>query len=271
MTTAERSNDGVAARGMTVDLPGVHLWVTDTGGTATPVVLLHANTGTSANWIEQNTAFAAAGYRVIAFDRRGWGNSTPDPATGPQPGSTTEDLHALVEHLGLERFHLVGVAGGGFVAVDYAAWQPARLRSVVAAATMLAVTDEPSREMFARLMTPEFRAMSAEFREVSPGYRAENPEGTARWVEIEQAAQRPGSPAQPLRTPNTYAKLDSITVPTLALMADADLIAPPALMRLWVAHVKHAEVAVVPEAGHSVAWEHPDTFNRMVLDFIKRH
>jgi pimeloyl-ACP methyl ester carboxylesterase len=65
----------------------VKFWFTDTGGTGTPIVLLHANTGTSASWEPQAAAFAREGYRVIAFDRRGWGKSLADPATGPQPGS----------------------------------------------------------------------------------------------------------------------------------------------------------------------------------------
>ena len=76
-------------------LPGVRLWFTDTGGTGEPVVLLHANTGTSEIWEPQIEAFSKAGYRVIAFDRRGWGRSQAEPATGPQPGHTSEDLHAL--------------------------------------------------------------------------------------------------------------------------------------------------------------------------------
>jgi pimeloyl-ACP methyl ester carboxylesterase len=68
--------------GQYAELPGVKLWFTDTGGTGTPIVLLHANTGTSASWEPQATAFAREGYRVIAFDRRGWGQSLADPATG---------------------------------------------------------------------------------------------------------------------------------------------------------------------------------------------
>jgi pimeloyl-ACP methyl ester carboxylesterase len=64
----------VAAEGY-AELPGVRLWYTDTGGDGQALILLHANTGTSANWAPQNADFAAAGYRVIAFDRRGWGQS----------------------------------------------------------------------------------------------------------------------------------------------------------------------------------------------------
>jgi pimeloyl-ACP methyl ester carboxylesterase len=68
--------------GRYAELPGVKLWFTDTGGTGTPMVLLHANTGTSASWEAQATAFAREGYRVIAFDRRGWGKSLAACRTG---------------------------------------------------------------------------------------------------------------------------------------------------------------------------------------------
>ena len=56
-------------------LPGVRLHYTDSGGAGTPVVMLHPNTGNSDIWDKQVPAFAAAGHRVIAFDRRGWGRS----------------------------------------------------------------------------------------------------------------------------------------------------------------------------------------------------
>jgi pimeloyl-ACP methyl ester carboxylesterase len=104
--------------GAHADLPGVKLWFIDTGGAGSPVVLLHPNSGTSAIWDNQIAALAQAGYRAIAFDRRGWGKSTPDPSTGPQPGSVTGDLDALVAHLKLDKFHLLGTAGGGFIALD---------------------------------------------------------------------------------------------------------------------------------------------------------
>ena len=74
------------------DLPGVRLWYVDTGA-GTPLVLLHANTGTVEAWQFQIGVFAKAGWRVIAFDRRGWGKSTADPLTGDQPG-TVAVMHA---------------------------------------------------------------------------------------------------------------------------------------------------------------------------------
>jgi len=260
-----------APPGQYLELPGVKLWFTDTGGAGTPIVLLHANTGTSESWEAQATTFAREGYRVIAFDRRGWGRSLADPATGPQPGSVAGDLDALADYLKLDKFHLVGVAGGGFVSIDYAAWRPERLRSLVVAASTGQFAEKEMRAITARVEIPELRKQDAVYREVGPSYRATNPEGTKRWIEIDEHARQPGAPAQPLRTPNTFAKLASITMPVLVMAADADLLAPPALMRAWAAHLKNYEWATVPDSGHAIAWEHPDVFNGHVLAFVKQH
>ena len=260
---------GLSARRDFANLPGVRLWFTDTGGSGEPIVLLHANTGTSEAWDPQVAAFAKAGYRVIAFDRRGWGRSEADPATGIQPGHVSEDLHALVDFLSLKRVHLVGVAGGGFVALDYAAWHPDRVSTLVVGASTGSVSDREIQEFVARIEIPGIRSLPADYREVSASYRGANPEGTKRWLDIEHHARQPNAPAQPLRSPNTFAKLGGITARTLVVAADADLLAPPALMRLWARHVKGAQWATVPDAGHSIAWEQPDVFNDIVLRFLK--
>jgi pimeloyl-ACP methyl ester carboxylesterase len=252
-------------------LPGVKLWFVDTGGPGTPLILLHANTGTSEVWVRQIMDFARAGFRVIAFDRRGWGKSLADPTSGPQPGSIAEDLDALADHLRLGRFHLLGVAGGGFAALDYAAWRPQRLRSLVVAASTGQVADKEIADFVARIEIPELRKLPAVYREVGPSYRGGNPEGTKAWMEIEARAQQPGATSQPLRTANTFAKLETITTPTLVVAAEADLLAPPALMRLWAAHIKNHAWALISDAGHSVAWEQPESFDRVVLTFLNQN
>jgi pimeloyl-ACP methyl ester carboxylesterase len=261
--------DSPSARRELASLPGVRLWFTDTGGSGEPIVFLHANTGSSEIWEPQVEAFSNAGYRVIAFDRRGWGRSQADPATGPQPGHASDDLHALADYLSLGRFHLVGVAGGGFVALDYAAWHPARLASLVVGASTGALSDKEIQDVIARIEIPGIRAQPAHFREVGASYRGTNPDGTARWLQIEEHARQPNAPTQPLRSPNTFAKLATITTRTLVVAADADLLAPPALMKVWARHVKGAQWAAVPDAGHAIAWEQPAAFNEIVLKFLK--
>ena len=74
-----------------------------------------------------------------------------------------------------------------------------------------------------------------------------------------------------MRNQITFARLETLQVPTLLLTGDADLYAPPAVMRLFVARIKGSESVIVPEAGHSAYWEQPEIFNRAVLEFIRKH
>ncbi len=269
VASGQQRPDGRQPRREFASVPGVRLWFTDTGGTGEPIVLMHAITGTSESWAPQIDAFSKAGYRVIAFDRRGWGRSIADPASGAQPGHASDDLQALADHLSLAQFHLVGVAGGGFVALDYAAAHPEQLASLVIAASTGSVSDKEIQDVIARIEIPGIRSLPGHFREVGASYRGTNPEGTKRWLEIEEHARQAGAPAQPLRSPNTYAKLATITTRTLVVAADADLLAPPALMKLWARHVKGVQWTTVPDAGHSIAWEQPAFFNEIVLRFLK--
>ncbi|MCE9639513.1 MAG: alpha/beta hydrolase [Betaproteobacteria bacterium] len=69
----------------------------------------------------------------------------------------------------------------------------------------------------------------------------------------------------------TWAKLESLKVPTLLMTGDADLYTPPSVLRMFTARMPHAESAVIPETGHSSYWESPAEFNRVVLAFLRKH
>lgn len=252
-----------------VDLPGVHLWYQDTGGAGIPVVFLHAASGTCASWVYQLPVFTAAGYRCITYERRGWGRSQPT-ATGPQPGHASDDLHGLVQHLNLARFHLVATAAGGIVALDYAAEYPALVRSLVVANSIIGVQDPAYLEVQHRLRPPEIQALPIALRELGPSYRGLNPEGTRRWMEIEHESHQTGlaRPGQQPRQPMTFARLATLRAPVLILAGEADLLSPPAMMRLAVPHIPQCQFVTVPEAGHAAFWEQPEVWNRLVLAFL---
>jgi pimeloyl-ACP methyl ester carboxylesterase len=203
-----------------LELPGVHLWYQDTGGTGLPVIFLHAASGTCESWEPQVPAFTAAGYRCIAYDRRGWGRSRPDP-TGEQPGYASDDLHGLVNHLRLDRFHLTATAAGGIAGLDYALEHPERVRSLVVADSIGGVQDPAYLEVQHRLRPPEIQALPWELRELGPGYRGTNPAGTQRWIEIERASRPEGAQGsgQPSRQPMTLARLETLRVPTFVMLA----------------------------------------------------
>ena len=256
------------------DLPtGARIWYSDTGGSGAPVVFLHAATGSSQVWEHQIPAFKASNFRVVTYDRRGFGRTVIDPA-GIQPGTGSEDLLALVDHLRVDRFHIVGTAAGGIVALDFAVSFPQRLRSLVLANSIGGVQDPEYLELGNRLRpAPQFNALPPEFRELSPSYRAVNPGGTERWKELERTNRSPGPapPAQRMKSHMTFSTLERIKLPTLLLTGDADLYAPPAVLRLFAARISGSESVVVPEAGHSAYWEQPEIFNRTVLAFIRKY
>jgi pimeloyl-ACP methyl ester carboxylesterase len=218
-------------------------------------VFLHAGSGSSRMWEHQIPDFTGAGYRFIAYDRR-------------SEGISSEDLEALAAHLGLDRFHLVGTAAGGIVAVDYALTHSGRLRSLVIANSIVGVQDGEYLEMSRRLRPAEFAALPVEIRELGPSYRAMNFEGARRW----KALAKEGHPsAQGTKHRITFAALQGIQTPTLLITGDADLYTPPSVLRVLASHFGKCESVVIPECGHSAFWEQPETFNRVVLDFLSKH
>jgi len=102
---------------------GLYYW--DTGGNGPAVVLSHPGRGSALTWPYQQPAFAKAGFRTIAYSRRGYFGS---PAGSKNDtGNYADDLNALVEHLGVDKFHILGLAAGGFAVSDYVVSYPEKL------------------------------------------------------------------------------------------------------------------------------------------------
>lgn len=229
--------------------------IVDTGS-GTPVVFLHAATGHSAMWEHQLPAFTAAGYRCIAFDRSA-------------EGFASDQVEEVAAKLKLDRFHLVGTAAGAIIAIDYALAHASRLRSLVAANTIVGAQDADYLEVSQRLRpSPQFEKMPADFRELGPSYRAANAAGTRRWNELAQAKPRV---SYTVKNRIDYAALGTITVPTLLLTGDGDVYMPPPVLRMFAKRFPRCESVVLPECGHSGYWEQPEAFNRAVLAFLAKN
>jgi pimeloyl-ACP methyl ester carboxylesterase len=252
-----------------VAIPGARLWYTDSGGDGLPVVFVHPAAASSAGWVKQVGPFAAAGYRVVTYDLRGWGKST-DVADPTQPGYLSDDLEALVQALKLGRFYLVAAAYGGFGGLDYALrFQSARLHALVLATTQGGLADAEYRAVLERVVAPAIRDLPLHLRELGPSYRAEDPDGVRQWIDVLNRAGH-HAPRQALRQHITLPVLATLRVPTLLLAADADLLAPPALMRMIAERIPGSQFAALADAGHSAHWERPADWNRLVLDFLSR-
>ena len=253
------------------ELHGLRIFYVDSGTSGAPVVLLHAGTGSVRAWEKQLPRFAAAGYRVIAYDRRGHGRTAVEASA---PASTAaDDLEALRNHLGLPRIHLVGTAAGGIVATDYALSFAGSVRSLVIANSLVGVGDSEYVERSRSLRPPGFDKLPPDFRELGPAYRSADPDGTKRWLELERVSRSTGPPppAQARKSEVTLAVLDTLTVPTLLITGDADLYMPPPMLRVIAERIRRSETLILPGVGHSAYWEQPQSFNDAVLAFIGRH
>ena len=239
-----------------VSVPGAKIFYRDYGGGGVPVVFLHAFTGSADVWEHQIPAFAGAGYRFVTYERRGFGRTVAD-ANGPA-STGPDDLLALVDHLKINKFHVVGTAGGGFVALDFAISYPDRLRSFTLLCSQGGVQDSDFVEAIRRLAPDGFEKMPPSFRELAPSYHVANPAGVARWSEFEKKNRAPEAvrgPVEPTKNRVTLAMVEGIRIPTLVIAGDADLYAPPALMRRIAERFKEARFIVLPEVGHSAWWE----------------
>lgn len=248
------------------ELPGARLWFEDSGGAGPAAVLLHAGTGSCRMWRHQVPAFAGAGLRCIAYDRRGHGRTEAKDAA-----LASEDLRALLDRLGIGKADLVGTAAGAIVALDFALSHPGRVRRLVLANTHGGLQDDDYVALQRRLRpSPQFDALPSDVKELGPSYRAADPEGVQRWLALEREARQRGAAALP-KTANriTYESLGKLSMPVLLLTGDADLYMPPAVLRLLAARIPGARTTLIAESGHSAYWEQPDAFNRTVLGFLQ--
>jgi 3-oxoadipate enol-lactonase len=262
----------------TVKLNGLKVNYKLEGDVNETIVLINGLADDLETWIEQMGDFLAAGYRVLRFDNRGIGKSgrPRGPYTTAQMAA---DAKALVDHLGIETFHLVGVSMGGMIAQEYALAHGRDLRSLVLCCTYAAPGPFCSR-MFA-LWRDMARTMSVPtvMRDVTLWAFTQDFFGKREDM-LKQFEAAMASLDQPLhcylaqlhaiQVHDTRTRLHRIDVPTMVLAGAEDILIPNHLSRELRAGIPGAEWAT-SKGGHAFLWEFPKPFNRKVLEFIGRH
>ena len=238
------------------------------------LVLVNGLADTKETWDAQLPAFAER-YRVVTFDNRGIGESSAPP--GPYTGAEmADDLVGLVDLLGLERFHVLGISMGGMIAQEYAIRHSDRLLS----ASFCCTYSYPGpfcRRMFScwRDLVPSLGmgftqrevllwAFSTDFFEQREDelievetFMAENPQPQEAYL----------AQLHVIETHDTRGRLGAVACPAMTLVGEEDILIYPKLSRRL-----HDELPrstwVATRGGHACLWEYPDEFNRAVLDFL---
>ncbi len=265
----------------------VKLHVDDTGGPGRPVVLIHGWPLSGESWSDQVAPLSAAGYRVVSYDRRGFGRSDK-PSGGFDYDTLTEDLANVLDELDLNDVTLVGFSmGGGEVARYVSKHGEGRLHSVVFAAAVppyLKKTDDnpdgPLDDETASGMEGGLRADRETFFDgfmtafFSAGGELKVTE-SQRQEALRLCRQSDQDAAlgcmQAFAMTDFREDLPRITVPTLVIHGDSDGTVPfeGSGARTHVA-VPHSELVVVPDAPHGVNVSHADAFNTALLEFLRR-
>lgn len=242
------------------------------------IVMVNGLADEKESWGYQTPDFVAAGHRVLTFDNRGVGQSSMPP--GPYTTRLfAADTKALVDALGISGFHMVGTSMGGMIAQEFAIHYGSDLKSLTLSSTYAAPGPFCGRmfsmwaDMAPQLGVPfvmrdvTLWAFTLPFFETR---EAELQEFEAAMAAMTQPVEAYLAQLSSIQTHDTTDRLDRITVPTLVIAGEEDILIPVALSRRLHEGIAGSEWLTTP-GGHASIWEHPEPFNQAVLAFIGRH
>lgn len=269
-------------------LKGVSVHVDDYGGEGRPVVLIHGWPLSGKSWSEQIQPLLDAGFHVISYDRRGFGDSDK-PSTGYDYDTFTEDLNGLLDQLDLRNVSLVGFSmGGGEVARFVATYGESRVHNVVFAAAIppyLMQTkdnpDGPLKQASADKMTEELQADPANFYK---GFLEQffSPNGDGNVLISDQQmsealalcnqadTQAALGAMKAFTTTDFRDDLLKITVPTLIIHGDADgIVFYDGSGKITHDTVVGSQLHVIEGGPHGINVSHAKEFNQVLIDFLR--
>ncbi len=251
----------------TVLVPGPPRIAVAIAGHGPLVLFLHGIGGNRNHWQHQLAFFSRQGFKAAAWDARGYGGSD-DYEGALRFDDFSSDLKRVLDHVGVERAHLVGLSMGGRIARNFALQHPGRVLSLTLANT-----------------SPGFDALSAEevLRFVEER-KQRSPESTSR---ILGSRARAGAHEALLASfhalrNDSYLKtleasvaqdraapLEKLAVPTLVITGDEDRVYPLELTQRMARRIPGAKLVVLEACGHLSNLEQPERFNEVLLGFLK--
>jgi pimeloyl-ACP methyl ester carboxylesterase len=261
---------------------GVKLHYEEVGAGA-PIVFVHEFAADHRSWEMQMRHFGQR-YRCITWSARGYPPSdVPEKASSYSQNRAADDIAAVMDHLKIDKAHIVGLSMGGFATLHFGFRHPKRAKSLVVAGVGYGAEKQEASKfkgeaaIVAKSLQTEGMAKFAEKYAYGPTrvqFENKDPRGFAQFKKelgehsaLGAANTQIGVQAERPSLYDLVEQMRALTVPTLILSGDEDwpCLAPGILMKR---EIPSAALSVMPNCGHTINLEDPDQFNRIVGDFI---
>lgn len=250
-------------------------------GSGSPLVLINGLAYDLWMW-HKMVPFLAQHFQVITFDNRGAGQS--DAPKGPYSADMlADDLAGLLDGLGIPQAAIFGHSMGGFIAQAFVLKYPAKVSKLILSATNFGgprhvpITQEAMAVLMDISGDPAARLRRGILVSCAPGYSDTNADFVEEWVNYRLAhplnpeayqAQLAIGLALISEEASFEKKLSAVQVPTLILFGEHDKVVPPANAPLLAQAIPHAQIAILPNAGHFFPFEAPEPASRVVTQFL---
>ncbi|MFY9621754.1 MAG: alpha/beta hydrolase [Pyrinomonadaceae bacterium] len=273
-------------------MPGTEIPFTESGK-GIPVVLLHGYPFDKSMWSEQLEAITAAGFRAIAPDLRGLGETVAPTLVGESaeeahrlksgPLSTmadmARDVAALLDHLRVEQAVVCGLSMGGYVAFEFAYLFPTRVLGLVLAGTRAPADNEKEKAGREQQVQTMLRAGMVPIsiatlpKLLAPRTLAEKPDVVKRVRTMITRSDPNGAAAaqRGMAARRDYTDdLAKINVPTLIIVGREDSIRPVADAEFMHRGIRESRLEIIEDAAHMTNMEQPEIFNKALSGFLAK-
>lgn len=244
-------------------------------GQGEPLLLVHGLGSSIRDW-EYQIPVLRQHYRVIALDVRGHGQSDK-PRQRYRIATFAADVAALIEHLGLQQVHLVGISMGGMIGFQLGVDRPELLRSLTIVNSGPEVKPHSLRDyveigkrwLLSRLLSLDTIAKGlGKLLFPKPEQADLRRKIEQRWPENDKRAYLASLDA--IIGWGVRERLARINCPTLVVTADRDY-TPVSLKEAYVRELPDARLVVIEDSRHATPLDQPERFNQTLLEFIRSH
>ncbi len=249
----------------------------EVAGEGPPLLLIAGFSGNTTGWLPVQPALAEH-FTLIMFDNRGAGRSFVPP--GPYTTARmADDALALLDHLGVDRAHVLGSSMGGMIAQELALRHPERVGKLLLNVTAGRPSPVLTRFLEANIwaiehgMPPEDRMFWVLPWMASPAIMTRH-ERVVQTLAVRQANPWPApdagliAQAQAIMAHDALARVEQITAPTLVLSAAEDILTPAALGQELAEAIPGAQFHLLPQGSHVTAAEYPAEVSAAMLAFL---